>query len=56
MFGVYIDTSSSPDLISSDFREFPELKETSGAKTSVLMKKSRLHYPSDFGRKKQDGI
>ena len=55
-FVVYIATSSSPDLTSSDFREFPELKETSKAKTSVLVKKSRLQCTSGFGRKKQDRI
>lgn len=40
----------SLDLAPSNFHLFPKLKETSGAKTPVLIKKSRLQYARDRKR------
>ena len=52
-FTVISYPAYSPDLALSDLHLFPKLKETTGVKTSVLMKKSRLQYASGFGRQEK---
>jgi len=43
----------SPDLAPSNFHLFPKLKKSSGAKTLVLIKKSRMQYATGFRRNRK---
>jgi len=52
-FTVISYPAYSLDLALSNFQLFPKLKETTGIKTSVLMKKSRLQYASGVGRQEK---